>query len=214
MFYWRAIFYANGDVGSQIVSVICSGVGGGGRPEPAGAGGDPGGGGGGPGSLNIGHLIGQTLAALQNPDCAALFGGFQNAVDAISNSTYNLYTGPKSNPGLDSQTWSDVVKAFSDPNTLGLTYPSSSQPGGTILFGNGSGMTSGFAAPFSYQQTWQSVFLHELEHASTFYYDPKYSDTIDGPGYPGDGLKLNSACQPPQFETTSPPIGTTLIPQG
>jgi RHS repeat-associated protein len=192
---------------------------------PSGYGGDPGGdngggdcggapcppGYGGTGSPNFGGLVGRALNSLRNPDCAALFGGYRNAVASLASSSYNLYTSGQSNPYpiIDSNNWAALVANFNIPSQYGYTFPFRSKPGGITFFGNGfGGFSSGFASsPGDFTQ--MTGFFHELEHAAI--HDAIHDAMIDS-NPSADAVNINVKCTPQPMETQSAPVSGTLVP--
>lgn len=192
---------------------ICPGLPTPGQWYPSPGGGGTAGDGSGTSSPNFGQLVGQTLIALQNDNCAALFGGYSNAVGALLNTTYTMYSPSATGyAGLSSVQWQAVVQNFTQTTNYGYSFEFPSSPGGITFFGsNFSNLKPGFGAPFTDELKQETGFLHELEHTSTYYYDKGYSSLIDQ-NRSTDYFKINSDCALPQFDTQSAPISTTLVP--
>lgn len=141
-----------------------------------------------------------------------MFGGFDNAINALSNSTHNIYTAGQANPYprlIPSDYWTGLVENFRDSTHYGYTFPHASKPGGITFFGNSfSNFSPGFASSPG-ETTQMTAFFHELEHAAI--HDPLHSRWIDS-NYTADAQKINSNCTPKQIETQSVPITGQLTP--
>jgi RHS repeat-associated protein len=196
-----------GEWGIIYASVFSPGFG-----EGSGGGGAGFGGGGGGGGADLKRIKASALALLiTKPDCAALFGGLQNAFNAIAASSYYNYVPGGSVPEGVSDEWAVVGKDFkNNPQHYGGTFPNLGTVGGTTFFGNGySSFNSGFNLSWPGETTQLTGFFHELEHAVSLG-NPMINLWLDRPGYANaDATNINTNCLP-SVETQNSPITGTI----
>lgn len=157
------------------------------------------------GVVDFAQLKASALVGFLNPGCAKLFGGFKNAVSALFNSTFNLYTPGQANPYPAVPhvgTWNNLVNEFKDPDTFGYTLGYVSKRGGDMFFGNKFSSYSPGRASSPDDFTQMTGFFHELEHASGRgpEIDRDYSENF---------ADINTNCAK-QVETQSVPITGNL----
>lgn len=192
---------------------------GGGGPLGGGdiGGGGGGGGGGGAGSNPHQDLRAQALRALlTNPKCRGLFGGLQNALNALFGSQFIDYSPGMSNPdssNIPAQNWQGITSYLSTgqvvaPNTdlhpaISAYWGGQANPHGDIflspVFFN-SVIPTGFSQ--AGEDTQMTIVLHELEHIST------QSNTPDT--NPQDHSTINQNCTPNDVPTENAPTSTDL----
>ena len=168
-----------------------------------GAGGGPGNnGGGGPDAHK--NLRAQALRALlTNPDCASLFGGLTNALNALFGTTYYDSTSGMSNPDpgfISNHAWSEVnsyINSNAPAASVWNRGPSGKPMGDTFLAplfytilspGFGSGVITG-------QMT---IVMHELEHVALQSGTPPDNPQDKNSA---DSKNINEKCDPKDIPT-------------
>jgi RHS repeat-associated protein len=152
------------------------------------------------------------VAAVLNPDCANLFGGINNLVASLFNSTYDRYIPGQQNPYPDvvsSGTWDrEVKKLQANKSIAAFTLAYTDKPGGSIFF-TGRFMVGdpGFAITPT-QWTQMTGFFHEQEHAAN--HDSNIDKSIDS-NYPADHMKINEKCKLPKVEQENSSIPGDLV---
>jgi RHS repeat-associated protein len=148
-------------------------------------------------------------ALLTNPDCRTLFGGLQNALNALFGTNYFDYTPGMSNPDpgfIPPGTWSQVSGILSKVPAIPPPGMSAIQPAITVYDKGPGGTLRGdtlLAPIFSYfpsgfstdgQDTQMTIAFHELEHVSS------QSNAPDA-NYGKDLRNINEKCQPKNVAT-------------
>lgn len=148
-------------------------------------------------------------ALLTNPKCRDLFGGLQNALNALLGTQYFDYTPGMKNPDpglIDPNTWSKVTKTLDATPTVPPPGRSFLSPAVTVFI-PGRGDTF-LAALFDYfpsgfskdgEASQMTIILHELEHVAN------QSNKMDE-NYSQDLKNINTQCQPIDVpvESTTP----------
>jgi hypothetical protein len=180
-------------------SVTC--VGGGAGGSQIGVGGAGNNGGGGPDAHK--KLRAQALRALlTNPDCASLFGGLANALNALFGTTYYDYTPGMNNPDpsfIPGATWSGITNGLNAGDAAETAFSKAGNQllGDTFLASNFfSKAAPGFGTGDITGQ--MTLVMHELEHVAL--------QSVSPPDNPQDSNSANSKainekCNPKDIPT-------------
>jgi RHS repeat-associated protein len=153
-------------------------------------------------SLRHRNLKFQALKALFNPDCAALFGGFGKALNALSGTTYYDYTSGMANPDpgfIPAATWTGITSGLNAGNAAETAFSKAGNQllGDTFLASDFfSKAAPGFGTGDITGQ--MTIVMHELEHVAL--------QSVSPPDNPSDAnsadsTKINQKCKPKDIQT-------------
>ncbi len=148
-------------------------------------------------------------ALLTNPECRDLFGGLQNALNALFGTTYYNYSPGMSNPDhgfIPTPNWGQVTVAIAHNAPAATVFATGNQLGGDT-----------FIAPVFYQKlapgfgtgdiTGQmTIIMHELEHVALQSQIPPDNPQDQNSA---DSTNINNKCTPKDIPT-SPPDTTSV----
>ena len=182
-------------------SVTCVGGTGGGGSQIGGGSGPGNNGGGGPDAHK--NLKAQALRALlTNPDCASLFGGLTNALNALFGTTYYDYTSGMSNPDpgfVPAATWNGITSGLNAGDAAETAFSKTGNRllGDTFLASNFfSKAAPGFGTGDITGQ--MTIVMHELEHVALQSVSPPDNPQDNNSA---DSKAINEKCNPKDIPT-------------